>query len=138
MNTLLNALTVEQIDLATAKLRTLRQQVAALSGVNTKFAEAEAGFFAAKTGAREAMEADDFDKVNSFGLAMKRQHKLMEDLRDRKIDLEDSIQLLGEELGAWPTIQLDAPAKKGQNDATDVKEPQNETTTDEETLELAA
>jgi hypothetical protein len=98
----------------------------------------EAGFFAAKTGAREAMEADDFDKVNSFGLAMKRQHKLMEDLRDRKIDLENSIQTLGEELGAWPTIQLDAPAKKGQNDATDVKEQQNETTTDEETLELAA
>lgn len=134
---LVSLLSVEQIDLVTAKLRTLRQHAVNLVTANRKFKEAEDGFAAAKEGAREAMENDDFDKVNAFSSAMKRQHKAMEDARDRKIELEDLMTNIGEDLIDWPLSQFEDPAATTAS-KQETKNEEPETTTDEETLELAA
>lgn len=101
----MNKITVDKIDTAMATLRSLRTTVAALEGVQKKFEDAQGGYMAAKAGAREAMEADDFDKLTGFNLAMKRQHKLMEDFRDRKTDLNYTAERLMAAMSTWQDTQ---------------------------------
>ena len=90
----MKTISIDAIDNLIATLKTLRTQVAAMESTEKRFQEANGGYLAAKAGARQAMDDDDFDKLNGFNLAMKRHHKVAEDLRDRKTDLAEAIDRL--------------------------------------------
>lgn len=113
----MNKITLDQIDTATATLRSLRTTIAALDGVDKKFRDAEGGYMAAKAGARQAMEDDDFDKLTTFNLAMKRHHKLMEDFRDRRTDLNYTAERLLAAMATWQDTPVTEPTTTN-NDET--------------------
>lgn len=105
-------LTFEQIDLATKVLKDMRTAMTNLATNLKRHDEAAGGYMAAKAKAREAMEADNFDDLNVFNQAAKKHHKMMADLQDRRIELEESLTAMGEQMMAWPTIPLSAPEPK--------------------------
>lgn len=105
-------LTFEQIDLATKMLKDMRTAMTNLATNLKRHDEAAGGYMAAKAKAREAMDADNFDDLNVFNQAAKKHHKMMADLQDRRIELEESLTAMGEQMMAWPTTPLSAPEPK--------------------------
>lgn len=105
-------LTFEQIDLATKLLKDMRTAMTNLGTNLKRHDEAAGGYMAAKAKAREAMEGDDFDALNVFNQAAKKHHKMMADLQDRRIELEEALSAMGEQMLNWPTTPLSAPEPK--------------------------